>query len=291
MATGENITTALADALDTVIGSARIVAEQKGVVKNLCDHQRLGEGVGTDWKEIDWEKLTASAISESQYENNPQQFNLTPRTVTPSLVSIQTIITDKVYRNLNKQALAKMTILAQNAVERKIDLDGLTVFDGGTSIGGAGVIPTTGHIGAAIVQITSNPTEPSSSPIAVVLHGYQIHALRNELLAGIGTYPIPEGSTADVFKGGWNLPISNARVFEDGNITIDSSDDAKGGVFAQKGIIYVEGKGPWTETDRLANFGGGASRVHYRAEYAYGTRPTGTLWVKEIYSDAATPSS
>ena len=291
MASGETTTAELNDSLNDVLGSARIVAEHIGVVKNLCDFQRLGEGMGLDWKEIDLAKLTAYTIPETQWENNPQQISDTPRTITPYMVSIQTIITDRVYRTIDKKTLAKMTALNQNAVERKIDLDGITVFDGGTSIAGAGVVLTSGHCSAAVAQIQGNATEKGPDPISIVMHGYQVRALQNELLAGVGTYPIPEGATAEVFRKGYSLPIAGATVFVDGNITIDSSDDAKGGCFSKMGIIYVQGKGPWVEVDRLANFGGGASRTHHRVEYAYGTRPTAALWVKELYSDASTPSS
>ena len=45
---------------------------------------------------------------------------------------------------------------------------------------------------------------------------------------------------AEKFQG----MISNAQVYEDGNITIDGSDDAKGGVFAQEAIIWFKGVVP-----------------------------------------------
>ena len=49
---GWTTTSALADSLDDVRSSARIVREYEGVMPQLVDKVTLGEGVGLDWKEI-----------------------------------------------------------------------------------------------------------------------------------------------------------------------------------------------------------------------------------------------
>ena len=84
--------------------------------------------------------------------------------------------------------------------------------------------------------------------------------------------------------------ISGAQTYEDGNITIDGGDDAKGGVFAQEGIVLVQGRAAWILTKERPEIGGGATSVYHYDEYAYGERSSGN-WLYEIYSDATAPTS
>ena len=49
MAVGWTTTGSLADSLDDVRSSARIVREFEGVMPQLCDKVTLGEGIGLSW--------------------------------------------------------------------------------------------------------------------------------------------------------------------------------------------------------------------------------------------------
>jgi len=290
MAVGETITSSLADSLETVISSARIVREQEGVMPNLVEKQTLGKGIGLSWNEISLDQLTAQAITETTTLANPQQLSDSKLSVTPSVVGILTILTDRVAARISPKSFAKIGSLAQNAIQRKKDEDGLAVLDGfSNSYCGAGATLTSGHVGAAMALIQSNATEPGNPPFRCVLHGYQLHDIEDELLAGVGTYAIPEGETARVFREGFKGMIAGAQVFLDGNITVDSSDDAKGGVFAQEAIVLVQGRSPWQETKRMPEYGGGATAVYIYDEYAYAERLD--TWGAELYSDATSPSS
>ena len=291
MASGNTTTGSLADSLDTVVASARIVREYEGVMQQLVDKQTLSEGTGLDWKEVSFDQLAAQAVTENTVNENYQQLSDTAMTITPTMVQIAVLITDRVKKRMSKKAWAKTGSLAQNAIERKKDEDGLAVLDSATtSLCGAGTTLTSGYIGAGVAQIQGNTTEPGNPPFRCVLHGYQVRDIQNELTAGVGTYPIAEGMTARVFKEGFKGDIGGAAVFIDGNITIDSFDDAKGGVFAKEGIVLVQGMAPKTETQRKPEIGGGADIVYLRDEYAYGERSTGH-WLFEIYSDATAPTS
>ena len=196
-------------------------------------------------------------------------------------------------RNVSKKTIARIGVLGQNAIERKKDLDGLTQLDGATtSLVGSGSTLASGHIAAAAFRIRGNTTEPWDGPVSFVLHSFQMKDLFDELVAGVGTYPIPAGPTADVFKGGFNLPIANAAGFTDDNILI-SSNNAKGGVFASSkagALILVQARRPWIKTLRDEKFGGGATEVLHRDEYAWAERSSGN-WLFEIFSDATVPTS
>lgn len=294
MASGWTTTGSLADSLDDVRSSARITREYEGVVPQLCDKVTLGEGIGLSWQEITYAQLTAQAITETTDLDNPQQISDSLMTVTPTVVGIETFITDRVGARLSKMAFSKMGSLAQNAIQRKKDEDGLTMFASGatTASPGAAATLTSGHVAAAKYNISSNATEPGMAPFYFVAHGFQIKDIFDELVAGVGTYTLSEGPTARVFQEGFKLPIAGCDVYEDGNITIDGEDDAIGGVFAKEGIVIVQGRAPRIVEVRNEKRGGGGYHVYHYDEYAYGERPSASYgWVQQIKSDATAPTS
>ena len=121
-------------------------------------------------------------------------------------------------------------------------------------------------------------------------HGFQLKDIFDELVAGVGTYVLTEGPTARVFEEGYRLPIAGCTVYEDGNITIDGSDDATGGVFAKEAIVLVQGRAPRIVDVRNEKRGGGGFHVYHYDEYAYGERSSGN-WLYSMVSDATAPTS
>jgi len=290
MASGSTTTTALADSLPTLIMSAQIVREYEGVMPNLVEKQTLGEGVGLYWHEVTMDQLTAQSVNETTELDNPQQISDSLFSILPSVVGIQTSVTDRVAARISKNAYDKIGSLAQNAIQRKKDEDGLTVLDGfyNSHPGSGSSTLTSGHISAAMAIITGNATEPGNPPFRRVLHPYQIRDIEDEITAGVGTYPVGEGLTARVFTEGFRGMIAGAQLYPDGNISI-SSNEAKGGVFAQEAIVLVQGRAPRSVAVRKEHIGGGATDIFLYDEYAYGERKD--TWGVEIYSDATAPTS
>lgn len=291
MASGYTTTTDLTDSLNTMVASARIVREYEGVMSQLVDKEILEDGTGLNWNEVSYAQLTAISVSETGILDNPQVPSDTNFQITPTVVGIHTVLTDRLKGRMSPKGYQKLGSLGANAIARKKDEDGITVLDGFTSLGGAGVTLSTGYIAAAKVAASSNATEPAKPPFRCALHGFQIKDLQDELLSGVGTYPVGEGPTAKVLREGFRLPVVGVEVYEDGNITIDSSNNAKGGVFPQEGIVLVTTRrSPWRETRREPAIGGGADSVWLYEEYAYGERSSGN-WGRELYSDATAPTS
>ena len=290
MPSGTTITSSLTDSLPTLIASARIIRENEGVMPQLVENQTLGEGVGLTWNEVSMAQLTAQSITETTELNNPQQISDALFSITPTSVGIQTRITDRVAARISKNAYAKIGALAQNAIQRKKDEDGLTVLDGFSNEhpGSGSSTLTSGYISAGMALIVGNTTEPGNPPYRLVLHPYQIRDIEDEIIAGVGTYPLGEGLTARVFTEGFRGMIAGAQLYPDGNISI-SNNEAKGGLFAQEAIVLVQGRTPIAVTVRKENIGGGATDVFLYDEYAYGERQD--AWGVEIYSDATPPTS
>jgi len=291
MAVGTTITGSLADSLDAIVASARSRREYDGVVPQLVERQTLDQNTGLSWKEALFEKLAVQAVTESSDNENYQQFVDSAFTITPSMYQIVTCITDKVERNLNRRSLSQMGKLAGQAMMRNQDEQGLTAMDGSTTqLGAAGATVTSNLITAARYRISSNATEKGMPPYNAVFHGYILKSLANELTASVGSAEVTSGITADVLKSGFKLPISGVNIHEDGNVAIDSSDDAKGFVFARDAWVLVQGLRMKTETQRKPGLGGGANLLYITEEHAYGERSAGN-WSYEIVGDAAVPTS
>ena len=296
--TGNTTTTNLADSLPTVIAAARIVREYEGTMTSdsVVDKVTLAENSGTGWNEVRLDKLTATGVAETATLDNPQQMSDSLLTLTPTVTGIQTIVTDRVYRRLASNVLSQIGQLGQNAIQRKKDKDGLTQLDSfSTSLGGAGSTLTVGHISAGQSRIFGNTTEPAPpGNVSVVLHPFQLKDIQDQLTVAITTTASNgagsiDGMTADMVRNGFSGTLFNANVFTDGNISIDGSDDAKGGIFHQMAIVLVEGHAPKAETRRRPDIGGGADEVFLYDEFVYGERRD--EWGYELLSDATAPTS
>lgn len=288
---GINHTSDLADSLPYVIAGARIVREYEGTMVRLSDRTNLADGTGLSWNEITLAQLDAQGVTETTELNNPQKLSDTLFSVTPVTVGVQTIITDRTMRRIDKKVAGQIGVLAQNAIQRKKNADGLTALDGATtSLGGAGTTMASGLIAAAAARITGNTTEPGIGSLYTVLHPFQLKDIQDEIVQGIGTYPVPSGLTEDVFRKGFAGTLFNTEVFTDGNIFIDGLDDAKGGVFVREALVLVDGFGPREEHDRLIRYGGGANELIIYDEYAWGERSAGN-WLYEVYTDCTAPTS
>lgn len=291
MATGLTTTGSLADSLPTVIDAARIVREYEGVYMRTTDAQKLPEGTGLKWDEISLAALTAQSITETTELENPQQLSDSILSAEPALAGIQIRITDRARIRIDNKVAAKIGVLGQNAIQRKKDQDYLSTLDSATtSLSGAGTTLASGVIGAAASRIKGNTTERGMGALFTVLHPFQIKDLQDEITSGVGTYAVPQGMTESTFRQGFNGTVYGTNVFEDGNISIDSSDDAKGGVHAKEGIVFVQGRSPWAKTVRKENIGGGADDMFMYDEYVFVERSAGN-WLYEVYSDATSPTS
>ena len=294
MAVGRTITDSLADSLPTWIMKARQVRENEGVVPQLVEQQTLGKGLGLSWQEVAFAQLEAQAITETTVLDNPQLLSDTILSITPTVIGIETFITDRVAARIAKVAFAQTGSLAQHAIQRKKDEDGIDMFDSFTNSypNSGSTTLTFGHIAAAAAVITGNATEPGKPPISCVLHGYQLKDIEDDIRSGIGTYPIPEGLSARVLQENYRGKVAGVQLYEDDNISLSAggtANQSKGGVFTKDCLILVQGRAPRAVAVRKEHIGGGGTSVYHYDEYAFGERQD--IWGAEIFSDASAPTS
>jgi hypothetical protein len=292
---GETTTGSLSGALPSIIAQARIIREDAGVWQRTTDVVKQQKGTGLEWQEFSLNQVQASDITETTKNENFQQLAGQLLELEPDMTQILIKITDRTFRKIANVVESKMGGLAQNAMERKKDEDYLGLFSGfaTTTSPGTGNPISFGHISAAVANIQSNVTEPSMGTISSILHGFQIYDIQAELVAGIGTYTIPNGLSEEVFRQGFQGTVSGSNVFKDGNITVDATPDANGATHALEGVVAVMGMARKPETDRDPYFGGGADVIIMTDEYGYVERTSaGTqVWTQRHLSDATAPAS
>ena len=287
---GVTTTGSLADSQELIIDSARIVREFEGTFQRTCDVETLSQNTGLTWEEISLAQLTAQAITETTELDNPQSLSDSLFSITPTVSGIHVCITDRVYRRLSKKTIAKMGQLKQNAIQRKKDEDYLTIAAAATTtLAGTGQTGTQGHISAAARRITSNVTEPGMGKMFGVFHGYVIKDFEDEVKAPIGTYSV-DGMSEEFYRHGLRGDVAGVTIYEDGNITINATPDARGMVHTKEAVVMVQGHSPRTETRRRPQTGGGADEVFMYDEYAYGERSSGN-WMYGFLHDATAPTS
>lgn len=289
---GETTSGSLTAALPSIIGQARLVGEYQGVWRRTTDVQRQGTGEGLLWQEISLDQKVAQDITETTDNRNYQEISGALLSTEPTMTQIIMKITDRTMRKMAKVVTSKFGALAGNAQARLQDEDYLDVFAGfGTGASpGTGNPISFGHISAAKNRITSNTTEPSTAEVYTVLHGFGIKDIQDEVLAGVGTYTIPEGLTAETFRQGFSGSIAGSNLFEDGNIPVDSTPDARGATHARNAVVAAIGMEMKKETDRDMYFGGGADVVSLVKEYSFVER-SASNWAFAHLHDATAPTS
>ena len=291
MPQGPTVVNSLADSVPTIIDSARIVREFEGVMVRLSERHNKAENQGTTWNESSLAALTAANVTELTMNENFQQLSDTLLTVTPTFVQVVTLITDRTKARISSNVAALIGVLGQNAMQRKKDQDLLTVVQAAsTDLGTTGTPMGFGQITAAVSRIRGNANEPAITAIYTVLHAFGIKDIQDEVVSGVGTYPIPSGLTEKTFRTGFSGSVANSEVFHDGNILVNGTPDAEGATFARESLVLVDGLGPNAETERQPRRGGGSDVVTMTDEYGIGERSAGN-WMFSHTHDATAPTS
>jgi hypothetical protein len=291
MAVGPTTTGALADSLPIIKQSARVVRPIAGVAPRLVDRRTLGTGEGLDWNEVSISQIAAQDISETTKLENHQQLIDSLLQVRPSQVGLSVKVTDKARNRISPNVAALIGTVGQQAMNTKKDKNILAIGSSATTdLGTAGNSMASGLVAAGSARITGNTTEQGTDmPKYVLATSFHVKDLQDEIVSGVGTYPIPAGLTEETFRRGFSGTLFNAEVFIDDNITVDSADDAIAMVFGRDAIVHLEAGSPRAVTVRDESFGGGADILYMYDDYASGIRQQ--TWLYAITADSTAPTS
>jgi hypothetical protein len=289
VATGITIssTSNLASHQRIVFAEARFDLQYKEIMTNLVTNFTLPPGA----KQLTVPKftaLTASGLTEGVDMTTPQQLASTTIDITTSEVGIMVTVSRRLVKQQVEDIFRVVGRLLSDSLAKKEDQDGLSQIDSfSKSSPGASNALTMAHLRGAVAYIATGGTtgQPGPEPIVFVLHPEQL----SDIVAGIapiGTYGIPHGISEDITKNYYrgNIPVYGSPIFVDGNITRDSSDDAKGGAFSKMAMMFTRSQEWLIDTQHDASLR--ADEMILTTEYSWDEYEDG--WGVELMSDAAT---
>lgn len=305
--------TSVANSLpDTFIAEVRTKVQEGPIMRPLVNNVTLPTGEGGQWEMTELTRATAVALADGFDMVGTDTITDTTLQITPTEFGAQLTITDLAKNQITKRTdLIRQTgRILGNAMTTKEDIDLLTLLDGfSVALGSAGTSMTVGHIMAAAAAvrgggqvagaIVAGTQEPGPDPINAVFNEYQLHNVVKMLVggaSGVSGTAIAQtnvaapaaGAGAEALRNATVGRIGAANVYIDNNLSKDSVDDAKGGVFSKEALVQVHFMGgPNMEEQRDASLRG----TEYNIVMVKGTGEWKDAWGREMLFDSAAPTS
>ena len=254
----------LENAQRIIISSARYTEEHNAPAMNLIEQFTLPKGS----KQVTVPKvgqMNMSDLVDGLDIVDEEQIGMTTVDLTAAEVGAKIIITDKLARQSAENVFSIIGRQLGDGMARKKDKDVLALYSGfSTDIGAAGRSMSLANVSATVAYAKG---KKFGSQVYIVQHPFAVWDIANTAVTASATYPVPAGWSADLLGNFFSglRPINGVPIFEDGNISIDSSDDAVG-VCADKTALAVL-KSVDTRTERQRDASLRATEVVITADY------------------------
>jgi hypothetical protein len=254
----------LENAQRIIISTARYTEEHNAPAMNLIEQFTLPKGS----KQVTVPKvgqMDMSDLVDGQDIIDEEDIGMTTVDLTAAEVGAKIVITDKLARQSAENVFSIIGRQLGDGMARKKDKDVLALYSGfSTDIGAAGRSMSLANVSATVAYAKGNKF---GSEVYIVQHPFAVWDIANTAVTASTTYPVPAGWSADLLGNFFSglRPINGVPIFEDGNITIDSSDDAVG-VCADKSALAVL-KSVDTRTERQRDASLRATEVVITADY------------------------
>jgi len=254
----------LENAQRIIIATARFTEEHNAPAMNLIEQFTLPKGS----KQVTVPKvgqMSMSDLVDGQDIIDEEDIGMTTVDLTAAEVGAKIIITDKLARQSAENVFSIIGRQLGDGMARKKDSDVTALYSGfSTDIGAAGRAMSLANVSATVAYAKGNRF---GSQVYIVQHPFAVWDIANTAVTASSTYPVPAGWSADLLGNFFSglRPINGVPIFEDGNITIDSSDDAIG-VCADKSALAVL-KSVETRTERQRDASLRATEVVMTADY------------------------
>jgi len=245
----------LANAQATIIAATRYTEEHNAPAMALIEHMTLKQGDST----VTVPKvgqMTVSDLIDGQDIVDEEEIGMTTIDLTSAEVGAKVIATDKLVRQSQPMVWSMIGRQLGDGMARKKDTDVHALYsglNGGVTFGAATKLFTFVNVAAAIAKAKNLKF---GSSIYILTHPNSVFALLKTMTVTPGTaYPIPEGPSAEFLKNFWSgiRPINGVPIYEDGNLTIDSSNDSVGFIGAKDALVVLESLKTRTERQRDAS--------------------------------------
>ena len=257
-------TGSLENAQRIIIATARYTEEHNAPAMALIEQFNLPSGS----KQVTVPKvgsLTMSDLTDGLDIVDEESIGMTTVDLTASEVGAKIIITDKLARQSAENVFSIIGRQLGDGMARKKDVDVLALYSGfSTDIGAAGRSMSLANVSATVAYAKG---KKFGSNVYIVQHPFAVWDIANTAVTASTTYPVPAGWSADLLGNFFSglRPMNGVPIFEDGNITIDSNDDAVG-VCADKSALAVL-KSVDTRTERQRDASLRATEVVITADY------------------------
>ncbi|MCK5642793.1 MAG: hypothetical protein KAJ19_18435 [Gammaproteobacteria bacterium] len=254
----------LENAQRIIIATARYTEEHNAPAMNLIEQFTLPKGS----KQVTVPKvgqMDMSDLVDGQDIIDEEDIGMTTVDLTAAEVGAKIIITDKLARQSAENVFTIIGRQLGDGMARKKDTDVTALYSGfSTDIGAAGRSMSLANVSATVAYAKGNKF---GSQVYIVQHPFAVWDIANTAVTASTTYPVPHGWSEDLLGNFFSglRPINGVPIFEDGNITIDSSDDAVG-VCADKSALAVL-KSVDTRTERQRDASLRATEVVMTADY------------------------
>ena len=212
-------------------------------------------------------QMTISDLTDGQDIIDEEEIGMTTVDLTASEVGAKVILTDKLVRQSADNVFSIVGRQLGDGMARKKDTDVHALYsglNGGTTLGAAGATFSLANVAASISYAKANKF---GSQLYILQHPNAVFDIANTAVTASATYPVPKGWSEDLlgeFFSGLR-PLNGVPIFEDGNLSVDSSDDAIG-VIADKSALCVL-KSVETKTERQRDASLRATELVMTADY------------------------
>ena len=220
-----------------ILASARYTEEHNAPAVALCEQFTLPKGA----KQVTVPKvsqMTMSDLQEGQDIVDEEDIGMSTVDLTASEVGAKIIVTDKLLRQSAENIWTIIGRQLGDGMARKKDNDVTALYSAlGTDQGNAARPMSLANVSALVAYAKG---QKFGSQVYINHHPFAVWDIANTAVTASSTYPVPAGWTADLLGNFFSglRPINGVPIFEDGNITIDGSDDAVG-VIADKTALAV----------------------------------------------------
>lgn len=260
MATGITLsdTGNLSSGQKILIAAAKLAYEPSAVDPDLVDSDNLAPGE-KNRNILTYARLaTAVQLSEASDMTQVQQLVAASLNVDPSEHGLILTMSKRLLRRqFDLSLISGSGKMLAGSVRRRQALDIIALYDAfSKSIVGAGsTLDITYFSGAISYLRTDNETAygPAPMPLQAALHAEQIRDIVTDI-SDTDPRGTTTGFTDEMLRNWWRGRdrLYGIMVWESGNMTRDSSGDAKGAIFAKEAMIIVM-EDAWEPTEEVDN--------------------------------------
>jgi len=245
-------TGSLENAQKIIIAASRYTEEHNAPAMALVEQFTLPKGS----KQVTVPKvgqMSMSDLTDGQDIIDEEDIGMSTVDLTASEVGAKIILTDKLVRQSAENVFSIVGRQLGDGMARKKDTDVTALYSGfSTELGAAARTMSLANVSAVVAYAKGNKF---GSQVYINHHPFAVWDVANTAVTASTTYPVPKGWTEDLLGDFFSglRPLNGVPIFEDGNISIDSNDDAIGVIADKTALAALKSVETRTERQRDAS--------------------------------------